>query len=147
MPELIVLTATAIAMVVCVLIHYEAFIALTGVMGRQRVHRRGLITVLLGLIAVHCVEIGVFAALYSVLDGYGEFGGVASRVQEGASLAFSEYYYFSAVVYTTLGFGDLVPHGVLRLVAGIEALAGFSLITWSASFTFLEMQQFWAADE
>jgi hypothetical protein len=28
-------------------------------------------------------------------------------------------------------------------MAGTEALTGFLLISWSASFTFLEMQRFW----
>jgi hypothetical protein len=28
-------------------------------------------------------------------------------------------------------------------MTGTEALTGFLLITWSASFTFLEMQRFW----
>jgi hypothetical protein len=29
----------------------------------------------------------------------------------------------------------------------VEALAGFVLITWSASFTYLEMEKFWRADD
>jgi hypothetical protein len=147
MEELIVLAATASAVVVCVLIHYQAFIRLTGVMGRRRVRRRGLIVVLLGLITAHLTEIGVFALLYQVLNIDGRFGGIAMHLTGGAGLAASEYFYFSAVVYTTLGFGDLVPYGALRLVTAIEALTGFSLITWSASFTFLEMQQFWVSED
>ena len=46
-------------------------------------------------------------------------------------------------VYTTLGFGDLVPLGPIRHMTGSESVAGLVLITWSASFTFLEMQRFW----
>lgn len=147
MNELIVLGAAVAAVVVCVLIHYQAFRSLTGLMGRWRVRRRGLIVMVLGLIAVHCVAIGVFAALYAVLNVQGPFGSIASHLTSGTELALSEYFYFSAVVYTTLGFGDLVPHGFLRVVTAIEAIAGFSLITWSASFTFLEMQQFWVSED
>ena len=33
--------------------------------------------------------------------------------------------------------------GTLRLVAGVEALNGLILITWSASFAFLVMQRRW----
>ena len=46
--------------------------------------------------------------------------------------------YFSATVFTTLGFGDLVPVGPIRMITSTEALAGLALITWSASFTFLQ---------
>jgi hypothetical protein len=34
----------------------------------------------------------------------------------------------------------------VRFLAGMEALSGFVLITWSASFTFLEMQRYWDRD-
>jgi hypothetical protein len=52
--------------------------------------------------------------------------------------------YFSASVFTTLGFGDLSPVGPIRFVAGTEALTGLVLIGWSASFTYLEMQRYWS---
>jgi hypothetical protein len=51
--------------------------------------------------------------------------------------------YLSAVTYTTVGFGDMVPVGALRFVTGTEALTGLVLVTWSASFTFIEMEKFW----
>ena len=51
--------------------------------------------------------------------------------------------YLSATTYTTLGFGDLAPVGPIRFTAGTMALTGFVLITWSASFTFLEMSRDW----
>ena len=49
-------------------------------------------------------------------------------------------------MYTTVGFGDIAPLGPVRLLVGIEALAGLVLITWSASFTFLIMQRIFARD-
>jgi hypothetical protein len=54
--------------------------------------------------------------------------------------------YYSAVVYTTLGFGDVVPGGAIRFLTGVESVTGLVLITWSASFTFLEMQRYWGRD-
>ena len=51
--------------------------------------------------------------------------------------------YLSTVTYTTVGYGDLIPQGPLRLLLGVEALSGFLLVTWSASFTYLEMQRNW----
>ena len=51
--------------------------------------------------------------------------------------------YLSATTYSTLGFGDLAPVGAIRLLAGLESLTGLLLITWSASFTYLEMSRLW----
>lgn len=39
-------------------------------------------------------------------------------------LNFSKSLYFSVVTFTTLGYGDLVPIGISRLIAAIEAFAG-----------------------
>jgi hypothetical protein len=54
-----------------------------------------------------------------------------------------DFVYFSAMTYSTVGFGDAVPVGAIRFLAGMEALTGFVMITWSASYTFLEMQRDW----
>jgi len=51
--------------------------------------------------------------------------------------------YFSFVSFTTLGFGDIVATGDIRFLAGLEALTGLVLITWTASFMFIEMQKQW----
>jgi hypothetical protein len=47
------------------------------------------------------------------------------------------------MVYTTVGFGDLIPSGPIKMITCAEALAGLALITWSASFTYLQMQRLW----
>jgi hypothetical protein len=51
--------------------------------------------------------------------------------------------YLSAISYTTVGFGDVAPVGPIRLLVATEAITGFVLIAWSASFTYLEMERFW----
>ena len=43
--------------------------------------------------------------------------------------------YFSAVTYTTTGYGDLVLPADLRLVGGVEALTGL-MCGWSTGFFF-----------
>ena len=53
------------------------------------------------------------------------------------------YLYYSGVIFTTLGLGDIQPVGHIRFITAIEALNGFFLITWSASFTFLAMGRLW----
>jgi hypothetical protein len=40
-------------------------------------------------------------------------------------LSFSDALYYSTVTITTLGYGDVVPHGFFRAFAATEALLGF----------------------
>jgi hypothetical protein len=42
-----------------------------------------------------------------------------------------------------VGYGDFVAQGYVRYLTGVEALTGLILITWSASFLFIEMQKYW----
>jgi hypothetical protein len=51
--------------------------------------------------------------------------------------------YRSAVTFTTMGAGELTRVGPIRFLRGTEALTGFVLIAWSASFTYLEMVGVW----
>jgi hypothetical protein len=51
--------------------------------------------------------------------------------------------YLSAISYTMVGFGDVAPVGPIRFLVATEAITGFVLIAWSASFTYLEMERFW----
>ena len=44
--------------------------------------------------------------------------------------------YFSAVTYTTTGYGDLVLPEPWRLVGAIEAIAGILMCGWSTGFFF-----------
>jgi hypothetical protein len=48
-----------------------------------------------------------------------------------------DYFYFSLINVTTLGLGDIYPTQHLRVIAGVEALTGFLLISCSA-------QLFWS---
>ena len=45
--------------------------------------------------------------------------------------------YFSAVTYTTTGYGDLVLPREWRLVGGVEALTGILMCGWSTGFFFV----------
>ena len=45
-------------------------------------------------------------------------------------------FYFSAVTYTTTGYGDLVLPTEFRLAGGVEALTGILMCGWSTGFFF-----------
>lgn len=130
---------TAAVVLLCVFIHYEVLNFLSRNLRRVSLSPRPRILVLLpSILLTHVLEIWVFGAAYWLALHFqlGELLGMT-----GSNLY--ECVYFSAVTYTTVGFGDIVPAGDLRFLVGTEALTGFVLVTWSASFTFLEMQRFW----
>ena len=54
-----------------------------------------------------------------------------------------DVFYFSGAVYTSLGFGDIVPLRGGQVLAVSEAVTGLVLIAWTASYTFFEMQTNW----
>ncbi len=132
--------ATLGTVIMAVMLQYESFIVF-GRMVRTLVvsHRPRILLLLFGLISVHVVEVWVFGITAWWLA---EIRGIGS-VLGYETLSFLDYIFMSAVTYTTLGYGDMVPVGPIRFLYGTQALVGFTLITWSASFTFLEMQRNW----
>ena len=63
----------------------------------------------------------------------GERVGILSMAADGS---LTERIYFSGVVFSTLGFGDIVPFGPLRLLVAVESITGLMLIAWSATLTY-----------
>jgi hypothetical protein len=102
--------------------------------------RRRVIFLILIIMTTHVAEIWIFGTAYFVLMQWDGFGAIYG---EAAVSGLLDYVYYSAMVYTTVGFGDLLPQGAIRFMSGMEALTGLVMITWSASFTFLEMQRDW----
>ncbi|MCF6280883.1 MAG: potassium channel family protein [Candidatus Polarisedimenticolaceae bacterium] len=131
--------------VICVvIIHYEFLFRLTALLPKIGViHRfRIVIGVLVALVA-HAIEVWIFAFAYYFMhnsDGWGHLEG-----NFNGSLMDCSYYSFTT--FTTLGFGDITPIGGIRYLTGIESLTGLVLITWTASFLFLEMQRYWKSKE
>lgn len=66
-----------------------------------------------------------------------------ARVVVGLIAAIFAHVYFSFTTYTSLGYGDIVPVGPARFIAGLESLMGLVLIAWTASFTYFEMTLYW----
>lgn len=145
--HVIVLLVTALLVLLAVGVHYEAMRLLVKLMKRLHTHRRlAIVGVMLGLVLAHLVEIHIFALAYAILEAMGGFGsihGYSPIVGGVPDPAGVDYIYFSGIVYSTVGFGDLVPTGPLRLLAAVEALLGLMLVAWSASFTYLMMHSHW----
>lgn len=54
---------------------------------------------------------------------------------------FNTAFYFSAVTYATIGFGDVVPPPEWRLVAVIQGLTGVLMLGWSSALVFAELMR------
>ena len=102
----------------------------------------GMGTAMVVAILGHLVEICIFAIAQWRMITDGRFGSLQGKIQHGRH----DYFYYSAITYTSLGFGDVAPLGSLRLLAAVEAITGLVLIAWTASFAFLAMQELWETD-
>lgn len=136
-----VVLATIAVVAACVLLHYEGLTLLSRSLARMGGRRRRrVLRGIFGVLVVHVAEIWLFAlALYLLLHLDARFGAIHGIWPD----SLFDHVYFSAVTYSTVGFGDVIPVGPIRFLVGTEALAGFVLITWSASFTYLEMERYW----
>ena len=134
-----VVIATLGAISLSVLLHYEGLIFTS----RRIAHLGGLrrTKILYGIgsvLLLHVCEIWIFGLVLWLLLQWPACGSVLPPAHH-----LFDVVYFSATTFTTVGFGDLAPVGPIRFLSGTEALTGFVLITWSASFTYLEMERFW----
>ena len=73
------------------------------------------------IVLLHLIEITTWALFYARTDAV---AGLQSAL------------YFSAVTYTTTGYGDVVLPEEWRLVGAIEALTGILMCGWSTGFFF-----------
>ena len=141
MNEIIALAAALLTTGIVAVVHYlglslisQRLIPATKALGRRR-----LPIMIVALVPMHLVGIAVFAGMMQMLIAM-DLGGL-----EGRKSGFGGLLYFSGVCYTSLGFGDVIPHGALELVSIVECVAGLVLIGWSASFTYLEMRALWGS--
>lgn len=130
------------AVIACVVVHYEGLIIVSRRLARQHAgpQRIKVLYAIFAVIFLHLTEIGIFGLTYWVLLQWPECGQLGGDQAGGH---FLDMVYFSATTFSTLGVGDLAPIGPIRMLAGTESVTGLLLITWSASFTYLEMERFW----
>ena len=125
-------------------LHYEALQALNLVLPRLRAAGRArVLVVMVSLFVVHVAEVIGFAAAYYLLSRHPGLGALGMAGPPTFNVAL----YFSFETYSSLGYGDVVPAGALRMLAGAEALNGLLLIGWSASYAHFAMERFWQQDK
>ena len=137
---LLIFLINAVIVTIVVVIHYEVLRALTTQIPKLPIAPRlRVVYGVLGSMIAHVVEVWVFAFAYYFLIRMESFG----ELQGNFDGSLRDCAYYSITAYSSLGTGDIEPHGLIRFVAGMEALAGLVMITWSASFMFIEMQKHW----
>jgi Ion channel len=98
---------------------------MTSIVQWFRLHRHyfgktiALMTTVLGLFALHTIEIWLWAGVF---------------VWIGAVEGFEDALYFSTVTFSTVGYGDVRVSPEWRQFAALESIDGFILIGWSISF-------------
>lgn len=125
---------------VCVMVHYETLRLASISMPKLTIRPRKRIVFVVGAAFVaHSLEVWFCALAFYLLSSRLGLGGLAGHSDN----SFLDYLYYSTVTYTSLGLGDVYPVGVLRMLSGVEALLGLSMIAWTGSFTYLAMERFW----
>ncbi|HQD82603.1 MAG TPA: potassium channel family protein [Quisquiliibacterium sp.] len=122
------------------LIHYEVLRGLSLWLPRLAIPDRSrLLVVIFAAFVAHALEIGLYGVSIHVLIHHFDAG----TLKAGGPVTLADSIYFSAETYTSLGFGDVVPIGAIRLLAGTEALNGLLMIGWTASYAYITMERFW----
>lgn len=140
-PEPAILALATVMVLACVGIHYEILLlAYRGIARSRLPHRPRVAVGILIAMSAHLAEVVAFTWAWALLVW------VDAKPLSIVTPTATDLLYFSFSTYSSLGYGDIVPIGAARLLAGIEAVTGLVLIAWTASFTFFEMQRNWQDD-
>jgi Ion channel len=127
-------------LVISTLIHYEALRGLSFVLPRLAMPPRiKVVLALLGAVAAHAVEVLLYALTIQQLAANHGLGTIGDTDQPTLLTCL----YFASTTYTSLGYGDVLPTGPLRMFAGSMALIGLLLIGWTAAYIYIAMERFW----
>lgn len=110
-------------------LHYEG-LKLLARPHRGPFFQPGPVFAITALVVLHLAEISLYAAAFAAaaeMLGLGSLHGLA----RASAL---DYFYFASQTYSTLGYGDVVPMGALRMIASVEPLNGLLLLAWSGAF-------------
>ena len=96
---------------------------------------------MLGVFFCHTVVVWMYGLAFWLLVEKFHFGALTGDFPSGH---FFTYIYFSATTYSSLGFGDIVGHGPVRFLTGVEAINGLILIGWSVTYTYFATERYLA---
>lgn len=82
------------------------------------------------LLAILLAAVFVFGCIYLILN---QFQNNGLKSQTNSLITFWDCIYFSIVTMSTLGYGDIVPIGLSRLLASIEAIFGLAFVGYAIS--------------
>ena len=102
--------------------------------------RAGVLSVVFMCLILHVLEITLYAVGFMSADHFFHVG----QFNDEKNLDAMAYFYYSAITYTAVGYGDILPTGDIRLLAVAESLNGLLLIGWSGAFSFIAMQKLWS---
>ena len=120
-------------------IHYCGLRCIAGLARRWDTSKFFVPLVLMfGIALLHLLEILIYAGIFYALNTYTDLGSFTEKFKP----IFRDYLYFSGANYTTLGMSDFYPQGHFKILAITEALAGFMMLTWSATFFYATAGQF-----
>lgn len=138
------MVTSVVLVLATILIHYEVLRTTSNHLRELPIHPHlRIVVVVIAAFVGHTLQVWLYGLAYWLLADHFGLGGIKSGPGVGEAAGFEDYLYFSAVTYTSLGFGDFLPTGHFRLLAGVEGLNGLILIGWSASFTYIAMEQYW----
>tara|TARA_R110002072_G_scaffold199743_3_gene357486 strand:- start:23890 stop:24315 length:426 start_codon:yes stop_codon:yes gene_type:complete len=136
----IVFIVNILVIALAVIIHYEFLYRITVLMPRLKIrHRFRIVLGVFLALTAHAAEVWVFAISFYLMNKSQNWGTLEGNFDG----SLWDCAYFSFTTFTTLGFGDIQPMGDLRFLTGLESLTGLVLITWTASFLYLEMTRYW----
>jgi hypothetical protein len=122
-------------MAACVVVHAIAVVSALRMLRLESNHPQNFWQMTMRLVSLagwmvmfHLLEIALWAAYYTATSALPDF---------------TSSLYFSAVTYTTTGYGDVVLDRPWRLVGGIEALTGILMCGWTTGFFFAAMSRFY----
>ena len=95
---------------------------------RPKVDRPGwtLVSLVSLLLVLHLLEMAVWAAAFSI---------------RGVFPNFETSLYYSLKSYTTVGYGDVLPEQIWRLLGPIEAAVGVLMLGWSTGIIVATVQR------
>ena len=90
----------------------------------NRVFKVGMVILIMYLVAI--IEVLIWGAAYLAFDA---IAGLENAI------------YFSAVTFTTLGYGDVVLEGNQRILSSLEAINGIIMFGWSTAIVIAAVQR------